>query len=87
MFEIFLFKVYYHLGAFEDSLMYALGAGELFNVNSHSQYVETIIGELVIASYFDKYKRRESTKSFFLRHSQVNSVSKNDQRNAIDIRI
>ena len=24
--------------------MYALGAGELFNVNSHSQYVETTIG-------------------------------------------
>eukprot|EP00112_Aurelia_sp_Birch-Aquarium-sp1_P023095 Seg675.34_Seg675.31 transcript_id=Seg675.34_Seg675.31/GoldUCD/mRNA.D3Y31 product="26S proteasome non-ATPase regulatory subunit 1" protein_id=Seg675.34_Seg675.31/GoldUCD/D3Y31 len=40
-------KVYYHLGAFEDSLMYALGAGELFNVNSHSQYVETIIAKCI----------------------------------------
>src|SRR5438874_973031 len=27
-------KVYYHLGSFEDSLHYALGAGNLFDVNS-----------------------------------------------------
>lgn len=38
-------KVYYHLGSFEDSLTYALGAGELFDVNSHNEYVETIIGK------------------------------------------
>lgn len=38
-------KVYYHLGSFEDSLTYALGAGPLFDVNDKSQYVETIIGE------------------------------------------
>lgn len=24
--------------------MYALGAGELFNVNGHTEYIETIIG-------------------------------------------
>ena len=28
--------------------MYALGAGDLFNVNGHSEYVETIIGKLII---------------------------------------
>ena len=38
------FQVYYHLGAYEDSLTYALGAGDLFDVNGHSEYVETIIG-------------------------------------------
>ena len=38
-------KVYYHLGAFEESLTYALGADELFDVNSTSEYVETIIGK------------------------------------------
>lgn len=37
-------KVFYHLGAFEESLNYALGAGNLFNVNDNSEYVETIIG-------------------------------------------
>lgn len=37
-------KVFYHLGAFEESLNYALGAGDLFNVNDNSEYVETIIG-------------------------------------------
>uniref|UniRef100_A0A670ZLT1 26S proteasome non-ATPase regulatory subunit 1 n=1 Tax=Pseudonaja textilis TaxID=8673 RepID=A0A670ZLT1_PSETE len=39
-------KVFYHLGAFEESLNYALGAGNLFNVNDNSEYVETIIGNL-----------------------------------------
>lgn len=38
-------KVFYHLGAFEESLNYALGAGDLFNVNDNSEYVETIIGK------------------------------------------
>lgn len=37
-------KVYYHLGSFEDSLTYALGAGSLFNVSCQSEYVETTIG-------------------------------------------
>lgn len=37
-------KVFYHLGAFEESLNYALGAGDLFNVSDNSEYVETIIG-------------------------------------------
>ena len=42
--DSFSSKVYYHLGAYEDSLTYALGAGDLFDVNGHSEYVETIIG-------------------------------------------
>jgi len=37
-------KVYCHLGSYEDSLTYALGAGELFNTeDSKNQYVGTII--------------------------------------------
>ncbi len=36
-------KVYYHLGEFEDSLTFALGAGALFDLNLKSEYVETII--------------------------------------------
>jgi 26S proteasome regulatory subunit N2 len=39
-------KVYYHLGSFEDSLNFALGAGELFDVMSRSEYVDTTIGKL-----------------------------------------
>ena len=38
-------QVYYHLGAYEESLTYALGAGDLFNVNDNSEFVQTIIGE------------------------------------------
>ncbi len=38
-------KVYYHLGSYEDALLYALGAEELFDVNERSEYVDTMIGE------------------------------------------
>ncbi|ESO95352.1 hypothetical protein LOTGIDRAFT_206376 [Lottia gigantea] len=40
-------KVYYHLGAFEESLTFALGAGDLFNVNCKSEFVETIIAKCI----------------------------------------
>uniref|UniRef100_A0A0V0G415 26S proteasome non-ATPase regulatory subunit 1 n=1 Tax=Triatoma dimidiata TaxID=72491 RepID=A0A0V0G415_TRIDM len=40
-------KVYYHLGSFSDSLTYALGAGQLFDVNSRSEYVDTIIAKCI----------------------------------------
>lgn len=53
--DLFSSKVYYHLGAYEDSLTYALGAGDLFDVNGHSEYVETIIGNYKLKVY--KYTR------------------------------
>ncbi|XP_023322822.1 26S proteasome non-ATPase regulatory subunit 1 [Eurytemora carolleeae] len=40
-------KVFYHLGSYEVSLDYALGAGNLFDVTSSSQYVETIIAKCI----------------------------------------
>ncbi|CAD7084957.1 unnamed protein product [Hermetia illucens] len=40
-------KVFYHLGSFEDALTYALGAGDLFNVNSRDEYTETIIAKCI----------------------------------------
>ncbi|CAB4003994.1 26S proteasome non-ATPase regulatory subunit 1, partial [Paramuricea clavata] len=40
-------KVYYHLGSFEDSLMFALGAGNMFDVNGHSEFVETTIAKCI----------------------------------------
>ncbi|CAB5365188.1 unnamed protein product, partial [Rhizophagus irregularis] len=36
-------KVYYHLGEFDDSLTFALGAEDMFDASSKSEYVETII--------------------------------------------
>lgn len=38
-------KVYYHLGAFEDSLQFALGAGSLFNLTQRNEYVETTLAK------------------------------------------
>lgn len=60
-------KVYYHLGAFNDSVHYALCAGNLFDVNDRSEYVETIIGRLS-SIFLEKY-------SFLL--STIVSVDKN----------
>jgi len=41
-------KVYYHLGSYEDSLQYALGADKLFDISdTRSQYVETIIAKCI----------------------------------------
>ena len=40
-------KVYYHLGSFEDSLTFALGADRLFDVNDTSEYVQTIIAKCI----------------------------------------
>ena len=44
-------KVYYHLGAFQDSLTFALGAGQMFDVNGTSEYIETILCECVCVSF------------------------------------
>ncbi|XP_020602036.1 26S proteasome non-ATPase regulatory subunit 1-like [Orbicella faveolata] len=53
-------KVYYHLGAYDDSLTYALGAGDLFDVNGHSEYVETIIGKVNYCQYLHVLKQRDT---------------------------
>ena len=39
-------KVYYHLGDMEDSMMFALGAGDLFDIDGKSEYIDTIICEM-----------------------------------------
>ncbi|KAF9409926.1 26S proteasome non-ATPase regulatory subunit 1, partial [Podila epigama] len=43
-------KIYYHLGEFDDSLNFALGAGRLFDLSQKSEYVDTIISQCI-----DKY--------------------------------
>ncbi|KAL4448567.1 hypothetical protein ABPG75_005786 [Micractinium tetrahymenae] len=40
-------KVFYHLGDLDDALMYALGAGSLFDVGSASEYVQTILARCI----------------------------------------
>ena len=47
-------KVYYHLGSFEDSLNFALGAGELFDVMSRSEYVDTTIAKCI--DFYTQYR-------------------------------
>nr|XP_039249968.1 26S proteasome non-ATPase regulatory subunit 1-like [Styela clava] len=40
-------KLYYYLGSFEDSLHYALCAGDCFNINENSEYVGTTISKCI----------------------------------------
>lgn len=40
-------KVYFHLGSFSDSLSYALGADDLFDVRHDTVYVKTIISKCI----------------------------------------
>ncbi|XP_060078648.1 26S proteasome non-ATPase regulatory subunit 1-like [Ylistrum balloti] len=65
-------KVYYHLGAFEESLTYALGAGALFNVNDTTEYVETTIAKCI---------------DFYTKGMQGNSDSQGDDKKDIDPRL
>ena len=37
-------QVFYHLGELHMALTYALGAGELFNINEKSDYVQAMLG-------------------------------------------
>lgn len=38
-------KVYYHLGDYAVALNFALGAGEMFDVNTKTEYVDTILSQ------------------------------------------
>ncbi|KAK6205246.1 armadillo-type protein [Scheffersomyces amazonensis] len=40
-------KVYYNLGDFEASVKYSLNAGDEFNIEEHSQYIETIVSKSI----------------------------------------
>ncbi len=48
-------KVYFHLGEFDDALTFALGAGELFDVEKQreDEYVETVVSK-AIDTYIEK---------------------------------
>ncbi|ORX70651.1 26S proteasome regulatory complex, non-ATPase subcomplex, Rpn2/Psmd1 subunit [Linderina pennispora] len=43
-------KIYFHLGAFDDALSFALGAGELFDLTENSAFVQTVVNRAI-----DKY--------------------------------
>lgn len=45
-------KVYYHLGEIKDSMTYAMGAGQHFDVSLHSEYVHTIIAMCIDTCVF-----------------------------------
>ncbi|ORX82985.1 26S proteasome regulatory complex, non-ATPase subcomplex, Rpn2/Psmd1 subunit, partial [Anaeromyces robustus] len=40
-------KVYYHLGEFDESMSFALGAGDLFDSSLSNEYVETIVAKCI----------------------------------------
>uniref|UniRef100_T1J4R4 26S proteasome non-ATPase regulatory subunit 1/RPN2 N-terminal domain-containing protein n=1 Tax=Strigamia maritima TaxID=126957 RepID=T1J4R4_STRMM len=65
-------KVYFHLGAYEDSLQYALGAGDLFDVNSTTEYVATTISKCI---------------DYYTKQRVYNSECKSEDKKEIDPRL
>ena len=54
-------KVYYYLGELRDALDYALGAGELFDINdSSSEYVKTLLS-CALDLYFENQAKEEAS--------------------------
>jgi len=45
--SLVLAKVYYHLSAYNESMTFALGAGDLFKLNNEGEFEETIISRCV----------------------------------------
>ena len=50
-------KVFYHLEELDDALKYALGAGDLFDVSTKSEYVETLVAKCI-----DEYIAQKQTE-------------------------
>jgi len=46
-------KVYYHLEQYAEAMSFALGAGPLFDVSQHSEYVDTLVSKCI-----DEYVRQ-----------------------------
>jgi len=40
--------VYFHLNEFDEALTFALGAGKLFDLSAKTEYVETMIGTVLL---------------------------------------
>jgi len=41
-------KIYYHLQEYDESMVFALGAGKLFDIEREGEFEDTIIGMLVM---------------------------------------
>lgn len=48
-------KVYYHIGSFKSAMIYALAAGNLFDINEDSYYTKTLVAKCI-----DEYIRQRT---------------------------
>mgnify|MGYP001141761077 CR=1 FL=1 len=53
-------KVYYNLGDFESSVKYSLYAGDEFNIEEHSQYIESIVSQCINLYSSESQRKFES---------------------------
>ena len=59
-------KVYYHLGEFSDAMTYALGAGDLFDIQGRSEFIDTLISK-----FFDEYIKLRTIKNDEGKHVEI----------------
>eukprot|EP01089_Gocevia_fonbrunei_P014436 TRINITY_DN3953_c0_g2_i1.p1 TRINITY_DN3953_c0_g2~~TRINITY_DN3953_c0_g2_i1.p1 ORF type:complete len:324 (-),score=69.23 TRINITY_DN3953_c0_g2_i1:1-972(-) len=71
-------KVYYHIGHFESAMIYALAAGNLFNINEDSLYVRTLVSKCI-----DEYIRQR-TEDTIDKDVQMSTVPLKELERIID---
>ncbi|KAI8904396.1 armadillo-type protein [Gorgonomyces haynaldii] len=72
-------KVYFHLGEYQDSLNFALKAGQLFDINGTTEYVTTIISR-AIDSYIEQRRAQYDDPSVQIDKNLVQVVQRMFQR-------
>ncbi|KAI5965511.1 RPN2 [Candida theae] len=65
-------KVYYNLGDFDASVRYALYAGDEFNVEEQSQYVETIVSKCI--NLYNSLSQRKFSDESVVIESRLTSI-------------
>jgi len=47
-------KIYYHLQEYDESMVFALGAGKLFDIEREGEFEDTIIGMCMLEGVADR---------------------------------
>ncbi|KAL9091190.1 MAG: hypothetical protein Q9159_001607 [Coniocarpon cinnabarinum] len=56
-------KIYYHLQEYDESMIFALGAGKLFDIDRSGEFEETIIARCIDAYIADQTRTRTASES------------------------
>ncbi|SPO30302.1 probable RPN2 - 26S proteasome regulatory subunit [Ustilago trichophora] len=75
-------KIYFHLGEHDEALMFALGAGPLFDVEVKDEYVDTVVSKAI-----DRYIQDTTPSSAAVDATAVTPAKPAAQKSEIDPRL